>query len=179
MSILAKHLPFVNEQVVFHEKMVEKFSHGKLKSEFREKLHIETATKLKSLASDLIIGDQELDTPRQQKNSIGGSLQLSLALDEIEGLPPELVNELSISNADKTEFSIVNLIAESGGILSMDRILIGLYKKTGEVFKRNTMTSKLYRMSQKGLVYSVPNKKGYYSIEELTNEDVTRIFGAT
>lgn len=175
MGILSKHLPFVNEQMTFHEKMVEKFSSGKFKDDFRANQHSATRDKFKEIAADLIIADKELDSPR--KKDLSGVKQLSLSLEDLEGLPEELVNELSVSDADKTEFAIVNLINENGGILSMDRILIGMYKKTGEIIKRQNMTSRLYRMSQKGLIYSVPNKKGFYSTEELSDEAVTKIFG--
>lgn len=176
MGILAKHLPFVNEQVAFHEKMAEKFSSGKFQSEFRTTQHISTRDKLKELSADLIIADKELDTPK--KKDLSGAKKLSLLPEELEGLPEELIKELSVSDADKTEFVIANMISENGGILSMDKILIGIYKKTGEIIKRQTMTSKLYRMSQKGLVFSVPSKKGFYSTEELTEEDVAKVFAS-
>ena len=44
MSILNKHLVFVNEQSEFHEKMVEKFG----AETFRGKLHQTTAEKFRS-----------------------------------------------------------------------------------------------------------------------------------
>ncbi len=175
MSILSKQLPFVNEQMAFHEKMIEKYSSGKFQSEFRANQHTLTRDKFKELSADIIIADKELDAPK--KKDLSGVKHLSLSLQELEGLPEELINELSVSDADKTEFVIANLINEDGGILSMDKILIGMYKKTGEIIKRQTMTSKLYRMSQKGLVFSVPGKKGFYSTEEFTEEDVTKVFG--
>jgi hypothetical protein len=175
VSTIAKHLPFVNEQMTFHDKMFEKYSNGKFKGDFRANLHASTRDKFKELAADLIIADKELDSPK--KKDLSGVKQLSLSLEDIEGLPEELVNELSVSDADKTEFAIVNIINENGGILSLDKILIAIFKKTGEIIKRANMTSRLYRMSQKGLVFGVPNKKGFYSTEELTEEDVTKVFG--
>lgn len=175
MSTISKHLPFVNEQVIFHEKMAEKYSRGKFASDFRAKQHLSTRDKFIELAADLIIADKELDSPK--KKDLSGIKQLTLSLEELEGLPEELVKELSVSDADKTEFIIVNLINENGGVLSMDKILIGMYKKTGEVIKRQAMTSRLYRMSQKGLVFSVTNKKGFYSTEELTEDEIVKLFG--
>lgn len=179
MSKLSQHLPFVNDQISFQEKQIAKFSQlGKFKSEFREKLHAATRDKFKELAADIIVADQELDTCAElAKKKTSAAVQLSLLPDEIDGLPEDLLKELSISDGDKTDFAIVAIINDAGGVQSMDRILIGLYKKTGEIFKRNAMTSKLYRMSQKGLVFSVPNKKGWYSTDELSDADVERIFG--
>lgn len=102
---------------------------------------------------------------------------ITLTLEDIEGLPPELMQELSISDADRLEFTIVSIINDAGGILSLDKIIVGLYKKTGEVHKRSTLTSRLYRMIQKSLIYSVPYRKGIYSTQELTDDDVKRLFG--
>ncbi|MGO9446294.1 MAG: hypothetical protein ACLPXB_16170 [Thiobacillaceae bacterium] len=176
MSNIAKYLPFVNEQMLFHDKMVDKFSSGKFKSDFRVAQHTITRDTFKELSADLIIADKALDSPKKiEPNAVK---QLSLSLEDLEGLPEELLNELSVSDADKTEFAIVNLINEHGGILSLDKILIGIYKKTGEIIKRQNMTSRLYRMSQKGLVYSVSGKKGFYSTEELSEADVEKIFAA-
>lgn len=175
MSILSKHLPFVNDQATFHEKMVEKFSIGKFKSDFRSSQHTTTRDKFQELVADLIIADKELDSPK--KKDLSGVKQLSLSLADIEGLPEELVKELSVSDTDKSEFAIVNMINENGGIMSLDKLLIGMYKKTGEVIKRLNMTSRLYRMSQKGLVFSVTGKKGFYSTEELSEDDINKVFG--
>ena len=58
-----------------------------------------------------------------------------LTPEVIEGLPKELMDELSISDADRTEFAIMNIIDENGGIASLDNILIGLYKKTNDILK--------------------------------------------
>lgn len=173
MSILNKHLPFVNEQAAFHEKMAEKFG----PTSFRARLHTTTAEKFKALASDLESVNQLLDNPATSKVKSKGPNQLSLTFDEISSLPEELIKELSFSDADKAEFEILNAIEETGGIISLDRLLIALYKQTGEVHKRNSLYSRLGRMASKNLIYYVPGKKGVYSTEQLSAEDVARIFG--
>ena len=177
MSILAKHLTFVNEQTAFHDKMVEKFG----QTSFRGNLHKTTADKFRALAADLENADKLLDTPpseapKARKGPL--QLQLSLTIDDIEGLPPELIGELSLSDADKTEFAIVNAIEEAGGIISLDKILIALYKKTGEIHKRTSLYSRLNRMVSKNLIYYVSGKKGVYATEQLSAEDAIRMFGA-
>lgn len=63
MSILSKHLAFVNEQIVFHDKSVEKFG----KATFRGNLHKSTADKFRALADDIQIADSALDNPSVQK----------------------------------------------------------------------------------------------------------------
>lgn len=170
MSILNKHLEFVNEQAGFHEKMAEKFG----LSSFRSKLHISTAEKFRSLGSDLDSADKALDGPgRSSRQEHQKPIQLSLSIEDIEGLPDELLQELSLSDGDKTEFAIVNAIEEASGIISLDKLLIALYKKTGEIHKRNSLYSKLSRMASKSLIYYVPGKKGVYSTEQLTSDDVS------
>lgn len=176
MSILAKHQSFVNEQAAFHDKMVQKVG----PASFRGSLHQSTSDKFKALSADLEAADALLDAapptapnpPKAYK-----PLQLSLSFEEVEGLPDELVAELSISDADKTEFNIGNAIEEAGGVITLDRLLIALYKKTGEIHKRATLTSKLYRMAQKNAIFNVPGKKGVYSSEQLSHEDVAKLFG--
>ena len=64
----------------------------------------------------------------------------------------------------------------SGGVLSLDKLLIGLYKKTGEIHKRQALVSRLYRMSQKGVVFGVANKKGFYATRELSDEEIEKLF---
>ncbi len=173
MSILAKHLAFVKDQAEFHDKMVEKFS----AASFRGSLHKSTAEKFRALYVDLEGADKALDSPSTQVQVPSKGIQLSLSVNDIEGLPEELLSELSLTDADKTEFAIVNAIEEGGGIISLDRLLIALYKKTGEVHKRTSLYSRLARMANKNAIYYVPGKKGVYSTEQLSNEDALRIFG--
>lgn len=175
MSILAKHIEFVNGQIEFHEKMVQK----QAANSFRSTLHQSTAEKFKALASDLESADKFLDTPPPEVKPTRNNkpLQLSLSIEDIEGLPDELIKELSLSDADKMEFEIVNATEEAGGIISLDKLLIALYKKTGEIHKRNSLYSKLSRMVTKDLIYYVPGKKGVYSTEQLSSENVSKMFG--
>ena len=173
MSILSKHLAFVNEQANFHEKMVEKVGI----TSFRGNLHRGTAGKFKALAADLESADKSLDSPQATRLSAKGQVQLSLTINDLEGLPEELVRELSLSDADKVEFEIVNSIEDAGGVISLDKLLIALYKRTGEVHKRSSLYSRLARMASKNLIYYVPGKKGVYSTDQLSTEDVARTFG--
>lgn len=177
MSILAKYLPFVKEQSAFHKKNAERFKDNT----FRTNLHKQTAEKFDALAADLEAADKTLEAPpmagplkaAQPKRPI----QLSLSIEDVQGLPEELVQELSLSDGDKTEFAIVNAIEDAGGIISLDRLLIALYKKTTEIHKRTYLTSRLARMAQKNAIYYVPGKKGIYSTEQLSAEDVSKLLG--
>lgn len=174
MSILSKHLAFVNEQAGFHERRIEHVGNS-----FKANLHKSTAEKFRALAADIEEADKALDNP---PIPVAVRLprppsQLSLGIEELEGLPAELIQELSISDGDRTEFAIINAIEEAGGIITLDRLLIALFKKTGEIHKRTALTSRLARMANKNSICYVPGKKGAYSTDQLSIEDVARLFG--
>jgi hypothetical protein len=178
VSILNKHLPFVKEQTEFHHKMMAKFG----AASFRGNMHKETAGKFSALFDDLEIADRQLDAPIPSAATAAKKppqLSLSLTLPEIEGLPEDLIAELSIKDGDKTEFAIMNAVEEAGGIITLDRLLIALYRKTGEIYKRNSLYSPLSRMVSKNLLYYVPGKKGVYSSEQFSEDDSTRLFGSS
>lgn len=174
MSILDKHIEFVNEQAIFHEKR------GEIDPKsFKAQLHQATSNKFRVLLKDIEEASRKLDEPPKTigKTNNLKPIQLSLTIEDIEGLPEELIAELNLTDRDKTEFAIVNAIEEAGGILSLDRLLIALYKKTGEIHKRNNLYPKLSRMASKESIYFVPGKKGFYSIDPIKPEDVPVIFG--
>jgi hypothetical protein len=175
VSILGKHFAFVKEQAEFHVKMVDKFGGAT----FRGSLHKATADKFFALADDLQSADRQLDNPVRTSATKKSGYQLSLSLEEVEDLPDELLEELHLSGADRTEFAIVNAIEEGGGIITLNRLLIALYRKTGEVYKRQSLYSILARLAQKNAIYYVPGKKGVYSLEQISAEDAWRMFGPT
>lgn len=83
---------------------------------------------------------------------------------ELEGLPDDLVKQLSINNeSDGLDYKILAAVENAGGSLSLDHILIALYHATKKVETRKAVTARLYRMSQRGLIYSVAGRKGVYT----------------
>jgi hypothetical protein len=172
MSILDKHLGFVNDQLTFHNRKAEEYSI--LKNHFRHKKHLDTATKFQALYDDLIEASKALDKPQEYDLKKPKQLRLILNPKEIQDLPDELVAELSEQSTDKGEFTILNLMEEAGGIMSLDQIIVGLYRQTGEVNKRQNVTSRLYRMAQRGLIYNAP-KKGVYSLTPITDEEFNKL----
>jgi hypothetical protein len=173
MSILVKHVEFVNDQIVFHTKMAEK---PDIKP-FAKKLHITTKEKFEALSADLVEADKMLDRePIDAQKTQPSFVRLSLTPDDLDGLPEELLKELS-ADTDHTDFAILNVVENAGGIISLDKLLIGLYKKTGQVHKRQSLTSRLYRMAQNKLIFSVPTKKGVYSSHPMTEEQASSLLG--
>lgn len=175
MSILSKHMAFVNELIAIQGKLAAKFA----AQDWRAAMHAENVSKLTAMLADLVETDKLLDSP----SSIQLPQQLKpnrfiLKPEEIEGLPPELLAELSQSSADKGELAVYNVIKEYGGIASLDQVLVGLFKKTGESAKRTTLTSRMYRMQQREMVYAVPGKKGIYSLVEMSLAEADKLFSS-
>ena len=86
---------------------------------------------------------------------------------DLAGLPPELLEQLNIPEQDEQEKLILGIIAENRGIISLDKLLIGLFRKTGNVPQKKYITTKLYRMISKKLIYKVPGKRGVYTTEPM------------
>ncbi|MDF0749911.1 hypothetical protein NLU14_06680 [Marinobacter sp. 71-i] len=161
-DIIEKHLDFVKEQIQIQEKLAEKFGN----KEYRKNLHLGSAKKFSDLYDDLLTLQKQLDG--SSGSAPLDSPQIELNYEDVEGLPEELLQELSFSESDKLDFKIQKIIDENGGMASLDKIIVALYKETGEIHKRTSMTSKLYRMAQKDAVFSVPGRKGVYSTKPVT-----------
>lgn len=176
MLNLLRHLPLVKSQAEFHAAMAAKFGEGsKIPMPKRAAKHAATSLQFQELTLDMEEASKLLEQgPRPTASK---PVQLSLSFEELEGLPQELLQELSFSDGDRTDYTIIRLIEDLGGIASLDRILFSLFKQTGEINKRSALTSRLYRMAQKGMIFPVPNKKGAYSTQELTEEEAAKILG--
>lgn len=100
---------------------------------------------------------------------------LYLTTEDLEDLPPALVAQLNITESDKKDMYLSKLIDKCGSIISLDKLLIAIYKDSGEIYERNKLMARLYRMSQKGIIYTHPYKKGQYSTRkwDIENEDET------
>ena len=176
-QLVLQDLSVLEEQIQFHEKRALSLSSLK-KEEWRSKIHQDTAEKLKSMRSrhiELFEANKALNdeveylkltanVPQSQNSSKAQKSiqQLHLNLDDIKDLPPELIKELNI-DTEGTEFTIISIIDESCGISTLDKILIGLYKKTGQINKRTQLNNKILRMIQRGDIFSVSGKKGVYT----------------
>lgn len=87
-----------------------------------------------------------------------------LTISDLEGLPPEVLSELSTfhgSAAKKEEMIIASFMKST---MSIDHILISYWKETGKILKRDRMNQRLYRMVLKGILETVPRKKGVYRL---------------
>lgn len=174
MSKIDKYVSFVKEQVGVQQKLAKKYE----ESPFRKGQHLDSARNFGDLA-EFLSEIQKKGTEDTAYLHRGDSPQkrLLLTFEEINGLPDDLLKELNLTEADRLDLVVEHLIAEANGVLSLDKILVGLYRKTGEVVRRNTIISRLYRMAGRGMVYNVPGKKGVYSTYEMSEQDAKKMFG--
>ena len=88
--------------------------------------------------------------------------------EHLQDLPEELLKELSAQalkgkqTVDEKKFiDCVNAVAlANNGEATTDQILIGYYRQTGQVLKRNALTARLQKLEKKGLIKR-PNKRTY------------------
>lgn len=88
---------------------------------------------------------------------------LGRRLGDLSDLPEALKQQLQAAKISDLDRSIIDTIAALDGVANVDEILVGLYRTTGEVHKRQYISNKLYRMAQSKQIASVPRKKGVYS----------------
>ena len=178
MSSLAKHLALVKEHVAIQNRLAKRYENDQKRSA----IHVASRDGFIALLDAISQADAELDAAASIRGSSSEPSQapvLTLRPEELEGLPAELLAELSEGAIpDKADLAIINAIDQRGGIATLDQFMTGLYRTTNELIKRNTLTSKLYRMVQKGTVFPVPTRKGVYSTRRISEEETKRIFGA-
>jgi len=100
---------------------------------------------------------------------------LSSRLGDLSDLPPELLEELSAPRGDDLEYQIVDVVQAYGGTADLDQILVGLFRKFEVVQKRRYLQNKIWRMSQKEMLWSIKGKKGVYTIREPDDEEKEEI----
>jgi hypothetical protein len=100
---------------------------------------------------------QENEDLRQKTKPIPASY------GDLSDLPPELMKELTGIKVDELEEQIFTVVKAGGAEVDLDQVLIELFRRFGSIQTRKYLQNKLWRMAQKGLVFSVPNRKGLYS----------------
>jgi hypothetical protein len=102
---------------------------------------------------------------------------------DISDLPAELIKQLSGIRTDDLEDKIHATVKAAGESIDLDRLLIELYRRFGEIHERKNILNKAYRMIQKGILYAVPGRKGIYTtkkpIEKVSLGDINSVqFGS-
>jgi hypothetical protein len=153
-AIIEKYGPFVKEQIDHNDRSASKFR----SDEKRAQAYLSRAAMFRQMLVEL----------EQSSGSAGVTVSYSeaafrLSQEEIKDLPPELLSQLSLTESDKKEFLIAEIIDDLGGATSLDKILIAIFRRTNEVEKRVRLNARLYRMVNKGMIFAHPSRKGIYS----------------
>lgn len=85
---------------------------------------------------------------------------------DLSDLPPELLKELSGIRADDREQQLYTVIKSASEEVELDAILIELFRRFKVVETRKFLQNKLWRMAQKGMIWTIPGKKGIYTATE-------------
>ena len=91
---------------------------------------------------------------------------LGRRVGNLDDLPESLRVQLQAGRIGDLEREIIALIREIyDGVANVDEILVGLFRRTGEVHDRQPLANRLDRMAQAGHLISVPKKKGVYRVK--------------
>lgn len=162
MNNIADCIAFVKQQIEYQDRRATMTRDDPKKLKF----HIDTAMRFRSLLQFLEDAQSNESHKKDTITPTGIDPTGALMPKELIGLPQELIDELITGGGiDPQELLIVQLIETAGGMLSLNRIQIGIFKNTGEIIKRTNLTAKLYRMVQGGMIFRVPKKKGIYTTE--------------
>ena len=160
-SIIDRYGSFVKEQVEFNERCVAQNAGD----ERRERAYHNRAITFKNLLAELA------EISAQPTMDANDESLFRLSPDELDNLPEELLNQLSLTEGDKQEFFIAELIKDLGGATSLDKLLIAIYRRTGTVEKRTRLNSRLYRMANRKMVFAHPSRKGIYGLRPFAAEE--------
>ena len=166
--MIEKHIDLVKRQIAYYTRQIERFSPDKLgykpnQAALYQKV-LSEHQELLAFLEDLI--RESLEPAPRPKSARQPDL-----FSEHSDLPEELLAQLSSRATRGQTDPLIQIINDRGGVATLDEILIGLYRKTGEIAKRNLLSNRLYRLAQQGLIQSVPNRKGVYTTaDEIASE---------
>ncbi|HRD45892.1 MAG TPA: hypothetical protein PLF78_05350 [Caulobacter sp.] len=145
---MADPLESVNEVArLFHKWANERDERGELRT---ASLHRDRAAAIEAVVAEL----KELRRWRRP---------VPAAYGDLSDLPDELLAQLSGVKTDELEDQIYAAVKAAGEEIELDRLLIELFRRHGDVHERRFLNNKCYRMVQKGLIHQVPGKKGVYT----------------
>jgi hypothetical protein len=165
MKNLAEFVPFVNKQVAVHQGKAKKLVS---KEPSISKIHAQLASQFDELRQAIEAAVLQPATPIESQSDVNLDDLLSSATAitprAISGLPPALIEQLQVSESDRINWTILEIIERTPEkMIALDILLIALYKVTGQIFDRTELGSRLYRLGRKDEVFSVPGRKGVYT----------------
>jgi hypothetical protein len=168
MSSISSLVEFVNYQGKRLDKILTKHpadakarvAYKTLTAQFEEVAKVLTEQHEKNLSLEKRVNELKAELAKRQISLDN----LDLKPHDIVGLPEDVIKQLSISEGDRQEFKFLEMIESAGGTMTLDKLIIQLYRDTGEIHDRAKLNAKLYRMTSKEMLYSVPGKRGVYTI---------------
>lgn len=91
---------------------------------------------------------------------------------DISDLPPSLRKQLAFLRTDELDDQIFTIVKAAENGADLDTILIELWRRFKIEQTRRFIQNKAYRLAQKGIIHSVPGRKGLYAA---TQDDATRL----
>lgn len=185
---ITTYVDFVKRQVEIHERKLSQNGQFSRDSKRNKWLHEQFSGLLQAMEDDIQncanptsrveLGGDVNQTFSPQPADLDSLLSSPTQLQpgQLEGLPSELLDQLQISEVEKFQWMVVDIINRTPEkTISLEVLLIALYHKTKKVFERTDLSNRIYRMAKKGLLFSVSGKKGWYSTvkqDAQTNSDL-------
>lgn len=109
------------------------------------------------------MADDLVDVFKHIKELERWTTALPQTFGDVSDLPEELLSELSLAKPDELDNQIVTVVNAQGKVASIDQLLVGLFRKFGVLQKRRFLQNRLYRMIKNDMLWSVPDRKGFYT----------------
>lgn len=88
------------------------------------------------------------------------------SLENTDSLPEEVKSQIYVNSLKKGSKMLLELFSIKSE-LSIDEIIVGYYRKFDLIKSRTWVSSNLYNLSKKGMIYKVKGKKGVYKKSEI------------
>ncbi|TAG25306.1 MAG: hypothetical protein EAZ37_13330 [Burkholderiales bacterium] len=120
-----------------------------------------------AIEEDLAKNLKALDEPSANATSDLASLLTNptdITPSALDGLPDDLIQQLQISESDRFQWMVIDLIDRTPEkMISIEVLLIALFKITEKIYERGDLANRMYRLSRKNAVYPVSGRKGIYT----------------
>lgn len=111
---------------------------------------------------------EEVETARKRLRP------LSSEFGDLSDLPEEVLQNLNLSKLDEMDQQLRDIIASGNGAeIGINQIIIELWRRHKVTKSRTFIMNKLYRMAQKGTIFSVEGKKGAYMVPSVAPSATT------
>ena len=88
---------------------------------------------------------------------------MKVDVNDLVDLPEELLREMGVTNTDRRNVLLLEIMKKhEPEPTSINQLLLGIYKETGEIEKRSRLIGRMYRLARRGAVSALPGKKGLY-----------------